>query len=134
MCSNDSPLSSAAGLRQERKRALRIQRRSFYAVLAFGCVLRITALSAHAQQNNTINTVAGGVPFNSMALQQAIPNPTGIAEDASGNIYIASQYSYYVYKLIPGTGTLSLFAGTGIFGFGADNIPATSSALSSART
>lgn len=84
-----------------------------------------------ASGQNTIGTVAGGPPFNGLALQTAIPNPTGIAEDPSGNIYIASQYSYYVYQLSPTTGVLSIFAGTGVFGFGQDGIPATTSALSS---
>jgi streptogramin lyase len=119
-----------ASLRQERKLGLSIQPRPFYATLALCCVLVFAAANSGAQQNNTINTVAGGVPFNSVALQTAIPNPTGIAEDANGNIYIASQYSYYIYKL--NAGTLSAFAGTGIFGFGADGVPATSSPLASA--
>jgi trimeric autotransporter adhesin len=107
-----------------------IQPRPLCAMLALSCLLLFAAPSSRAQQNNTINTVAGGAPFNPVATRQAIPNPTGIAEDASGNIYIASQYSYYVYKLNPNTGTLSVFAGTGIFGFTGDGGPATIATLS----
>ena len=91
----------------------------------------LAIVSALAQQNNTINTVAGGATYNSSATLTAIPNPTGIAEDASGNVYVVSQYSYYVYKVTPG-GTLSVFAGTGIFGFGAENVPATGTPLTAA--
>jgi hypothetical protein len=94
--------------------------------------LLFTVPHSSAQQNNTINTVAGGVPYSSVATQTAIPSPTGIAEDASGNIYIASQYSYYIYKVNPSTGALSIVAGTGIFGFGGDGGPALSASLSSA--
>jgi trimeric autotransporter adhesin len=89
------------------------------------------ALTASAQQNNTIGTVAGPGAFSTVATQTAIPDPTGIGEDASGNIYIASQYSFYIYKVNPSTGALSVFAGTGIFGYGQDHVAATTSALSS---
>jgi sugar lactone lactonase YvrE len=132
MYTNNLVLSLGTSLRNERKGDLRIQSRPFCAMLALSCLLLFTAATGSAQQNNTINTVAGQAPFNAVALQMAIPNPTSVAEDASGNIYIASQYSYYVYKLNPSTGTLSVVAGTGIFGFGSDAIPATSSPLSSA--
>ena len=53
----------------------------------------------------------------STATQTAIPNPTGIAEDTNGNIYVASQYSYYVYQVNPATGAFQPIAGTGIFGY-----------------
>lgn len=91
--------------------------------------------SASAQANNTIGTVAGpGAPFTGVALQTFMPNPTGIAEDASGNIYIASQYSYYVFKVTPSSGASSIVAGTGISGpsNGGDGGPATSATLSAA--
>jgi hypothetical protein len=129
---NVPTLSPAACRREERKPALRIQPRPFYAMLALSCCLLFTVPHSSAQQNNTINTVAGGVPNSSVATQTAIPSPTGIAEDASGNIYIASQYSYYIYKVNPSTGALSIVAGTGIFGFGGDGGPALSASLSSA--
>ena len=101
------------------------------ALMALCCVALIS--SANAQQNNTINTVAGGgVPFTGVALDTFLPNPTGIAEDSKGNVYVAAQYSYYVYEITPKTGAMSIVAGTGIFGFGGDGGPATSASLSSA--
>jgi trimeric autotransporter adhesin len=127
---NISTVTPAATLRHNRKSVLSTEPRRFFAVLAFSCLLLFTVPNGHAQTNNTINTMAGGVAFNPVPTQQAIPNPTGLAEDASGNIYIASQYSYYVYKLSPSTGVLSVFAGTGIFGFTGDGGPATMAALS----
>jgi len=127
---NIPTLSHAACQHDERKPALKIHPRSFYAMLTLGCWLLFTASNSGAQ--NDINTVAGQAPYNTTALLTAIPGPSGVAEDASGNIYIASQYSYYVYKVNPTTGTLVPIAGTGIFGVGGDNGPALSATLSSA--
>jgi len=127
---NVTTLSRSAGLRHGRKPALRIQPRPFFTILALSCLLLFTATMSQAQQNNTIGTVAGGAPTNLVATLAAIPNPTGVAEDASGNLYIASQYSYYVYKVNPSTGALSIFAGNGFFGFSGDGGPATSATLS----
>ncbi len=96
------------------------------ALLALCCFALMT--SAWAQQNNTINTVAGGEPTNSTATLAAISNPTGAAEDASGNIYIASQANYAVYQVTP-KGVLTTFAGNGIGGFSGDGGPATQANL-----
>jgi sugar lactone lactonase YvrE len=102
------------------------------ALTAF-CCLALLPL-ANAQQNNTIGTVAGGIPYSSVATQTNIPTPTGIAEDASGNLYIASQFSYYIYKVNPSTGALSVVAGSGIAGpsNGGDGGPATQATFASA--
>ena len=131
MYANYSTLSLAANLRPERKPAL-LPSRPLCTLLAFNCLLFVASI-AQAQQNNTIGTVAGQAPPNPIATLATIPNPTGIAQDASGNIYIASQYSYYVYKLNPATNALTIFAGTGIYGFSQipqQGAPATTTALS----
>jgi trimeric autotransporter adhesin len=93
------------------------------------CCVLLLASGAYAQQNNTINTVAGGAPVNPIATSAAIPNPTGIAEDSSGNIYIASPASFAVYKVTP-TGMLSVVAGIpGISGYTGNGGPAASATL-----
>ncbi len=122
---NVPALSSAGCLRNTRW----LQPR-FFKMLALSCSLFFITSNGLAQQNNTINTVAGGAPTNAVATLAAIPNPTGVGEDASGNLYIAAQYSYYVYKVNPGTNALTIFAGSGIFGFSGDGGPATSATLS----
>jgi trimeric autotransporter adhesin len=92
--------------------------------LCIACVL-----PASAQQNNTIATVAGGVAINPTATLAAIPNPTGIAEDANGYIYIASAENYSVYQVNPQTNAVVTFAGTGIYGYTGDGGPATAATL-----
>jgi sugar lactone lactonase YvrE len=82
-----------------------------------------------AQQNNTIATVAGGVAPNAAATSAAIAPPNSSAEDASGNIYIASPDGFYVFKVNPSTNALSVFAGTGIQGFTGDGGAATKATL-----
>ncbi|MGH9498984.1 MAG: hypothetical protein ACRD3L_07550 [Terriglobales bacterium] len=126
---NVSTLSSAV-VRQGRKSAMRIQPQLLSAMLALSCFLLLATTNSGAQQNNTINTVAGGAPTNTVATLAAIPNPTGVAEDAAGNIYVASSFSYYIYKVNPATNALSIFAGSGIFGFSGDGGPATSATMS----
>lgn len=109
---------------------------AWLAVTAFCCLALISA--ANAQQNNTIGTVAGpGPAFTGVALQTFLPNPTGIAEDSAGNLYIAAQYSYYIYKVTPSTGAMTIVAGTGIAGPSpkvGDSVPATAATFTSVVT
>ena len=71
MYTNNLVLSLGTSLRNERKGDLRIQSRPFCAMLALSCLLLFTAATGSAQQNNTINTVAGQAPFNAVALQMS---------------------------------------------------------------
>lgn len=104
---------------------------SLFSALVFSCFFILAATSAKAQQNNTINTVAGGASFNNTATLASIPGPNSVAEDANGNIYIASPYSYSVLQVNPSTNTLTVFAGIGIYGYSGDGGPANQAALSS---
>jgi hypothetical protein len=51
-----------------------------------------------------------------------------VIQDASGNLYIASANSYDVFEVSP-SGTISVFAGTGIAGFSGDGKPANQATL-----
>jgi hypothetical protein len=99
------------------------------ATLTLCCVALLSPSQTWAQQNNTIATVAGGVAPNATATSADIAGPNSAAEDANGNIYIASPSSYYVFKVNPATNTLSVVAGTGIAGFSGDGGPATLATL-----
>jgi trimeric autotransporter adhesin len=99
--------------------------------LAIGCAVLLSAAHAKAQQNNTINTVAGGAAFNTTATSAAIPAPNSVAEDANGNLYIPSPYGYAVLQVNPSTNVLTVFAGIGIYGYSGDGGPANLAALAS---
>ncbi|HTB22294.1 MAG TPA: hypothetical protein VK914_06285 [bacterium] len=90
------------------------------------CAVLFLAASAHAACD--INTYAGdgvpgsggdGGPATSAQLQQ----PTGVAADGSGNLYIADHGNNRIQKVSP-AGIISTLAGTGAYGFSGDNGPA----------
>jgi hypothetical protein len=85
-------------------------------------------LAAHAQMG-TITTIVGGGPNNLPALSANLNTVSGIARDANGNFYLASQGDNRVYK-IDSTGTLTIFAGS-IGGYSGDGGPATLANLNS---
>ena len=95
--------------------------------LTFGMIVGI---SANAQ---TINTYAGngtyGYTGNGGAATSAeLSNPSGVAEDASGNLYIADYWNNVIRMVTP-TGTISTFAGNTTGGFSGDGGPATAAEL-----
>ena len=93
-----------------------------------GCsVLFATAAAA---QVYTIETIAGGgdgVGDDGPAIRAKLTEPTGVAVDAAGNIYIADRHNHRVRK-VDTSGTISTFAGTNVgtrdYGFNGDGGPA----------
>ncbi len=76
--------------------------------------------------NNTITTYAGnGSPSFSgdggAAIQAGLNNPTGLAFDAQGNLFIADRTNQRVRRVDAVTKTISTVAGTGTQGFGGDD-------------
>jgi sugar lactone lactonase YvrE len=81
----------------------------------------------------TINTIAGNgtegfAGDGGAATSAELGNPTSVAVDASGNIYIADFDNSVIRKVTP-AGTISTIAGTGTQGFSGDGGPATSAEL-----
>src|SRR5271157_1921422 len=78
-----------------------------FLLLLFAC-----GLSAHAQ--NTIYTVAGGASWTGTATgpNADIAEPSGVAKDAAGNVYIADPSANDIFK-IDTSGNLTIFAGVG---------------------
>ncbi|MEI8280041.1 MAG: T9SS type A sorting domain-containing protein [Bacteroidota bacterium] len=82
-----------------------------------------------------ITTIAGtGVQGyngdNILAINAQLNNPTGIATDAAGDLYIADEYSHRVRKIDHITNMITTIAGTGNWGFNGDGGPATNALLS----
>ncbi|WP_432510862.1 cell wall-binding repeat-containing protein [Kineococcus sp. SYSU DK001] len=82
--------------------------------------------------NGTLTVVAGkvglpGAPSNAAGADSRLNDPTGLAADAAGNLYIADTGNNQVEKLTP-AGALSVFAGNGNAAAATPG-PATASAL-----
>jgi hypothetical protein len=81
----------------------------------------------------TIATVAGNGHAGSggdggPAVSASLNNPSGVAVDAAGNLYIADQYNNKI-RLVTTAGVISTFAGTGTVGNGGDGGHATAAEL-----
>ena len=81
-----------------------------------------------------ITTVAGtgtagfsgdGGPATSAELY----DPSGVAVDSAGNVYIADSDNEVVRKVTASTQVITTIAGTGTYGYSGDNGPATSAEL-----
>jgi sugar lactone lactonase YvrE len=97
------------------------------------CGLERTA-EAQIQLVPDISTVVGsGTQGYSgdggVATSAALHQPTGVAADSAGNLYIADFYNQVIRKVAAGTGIITTVAGTGTAGYGGDEGPATSAAL-----
>jgi sugar lactone lactonase YvrE len=83
--------------------------------------------------NGIITTVAGGAGVGhggdgGPATAAQLNEPSGLALDTSGNLYIADAANYRVRRVSP-TGTITTVAGNGSSGYNGDNIPATAAEL-----
>src|SRR3954452_15417420 len=72
-------------------------------------------------QQNVISTKIGGGPDNMPALDANLNLPTEVAFDSSGNYYITAFSQNRVFK-VSSTGTLTVFAGTGLAGYAGDSV------------
>jgi len=80
-----------------------------------------------AAGNHTYNTetLFSGAPATGVVLNY----PYEIAEDSSGNVYIADSHNFMVREYVKSTGLVNFFAGTGVEGFTGDGGPAGSAEL-----
>jgi uncharacterized protein (TIGR03437 family) len=82
--------------------------------------------------SGVITTVAGGNPGFSgdggPATSASLNNPSGVALDASGDLYIADAYNNRIRK-VSADGVIITVAGTGQYGFSGDGGPATAAQL-----
>ena len=73
------------------------------------------------------NGTAGYSGDNGLATSATLSSPTGIAVDASGNVYFADTNTGHIREV--SNGIITTVAGNGIAGYGGDNGPATSAGL-----
>jgi hypothetical protein len=84
----------------------------------FVCLASLLLLSTAASaQQDIINTFAGGGPNNVPATSANVADPVAVATDTFGNYYfIASNRAFKVSA----SGTLTVFAGSGVAGYSGD--------------
>jgi sugar lactone lactonase YvrE len=83
--------------------------------------------------NDIITTVAGNGSSgysgdNDVATNASLDSPTGIAVDASGNLFVADASNQRIRK-VNTSGTITTVAGKGIYGYSGDNGLATNASL-----
>lgn len=91
---------------------------------------RIRRLDTH----DTLFTYAGvGAPGytgdGGPASVATFANPTGVAMDTAGNLYITEEYNHIVRKITRATGIVSTICGTGTAGYAGDGGPAITAQL-----
>jgi len=73
-----------------------------------------------------VETLVNNVPATGVVLNY----PFGIADDSSGNIYVADSHNFMVREAIKSSGLMTFFAGTGTYGYTGDGGAATSAEIS----
>ncbi len=118
----DAALSAPEGLALDASGNLYIADRDNH------CIRKVDATTG------VITTVAGNGFYgfegdNGPATSAQLYQPNGVAVDTAGNLYIADSNNHRIRKVNASTGVITTVAGTGIYGFGGDNVPATSTPL-----
>ena len=95
--------------------------------------LSVAVAGAQPADNWIIETVAGsslGDGDNGAAVAALLDNPSGVAVDGAGNLYIADRGNHRIRK-VDAAGVISTVAGDGTQSYGGDGGPATAAQLSS---
>jgi sugar lactone lactonase YvrE len=83
-----------------------------------------------------ITTVAGGGQGGdgSLATQASLNGPLGLFVDAAGNIFLADQYNDRIRRVDAASGVITTVAGTGVWGYPGNGVPATATPLEQPTT
>jgi sugar lactone lactonase YvrE len=92
-------------------------------------VICVAACVVASAATKTVTTVAGGyIGDGKSATSASLAEPTGVARDSQGNLYISDTYNCRI-RIIDAAGTIGTFAGTGNCGFSGDGGPARSAEI-----
>ena len=131
--SGDGVLATQASLNLPMGVAIDSTGNLFIADLTFGRVLRVDA------QTQIMSTVAGNGQYSfggdgGPALQAALQVPRGVAQDSSGNIFIADTANSRIRRVDGSSGAITTVAGTGLVNnnypdYSGDGVPAVDAPL-----
>lgn len=126
--SGDGGVATAANLNNPQKIAIDRFGNLFISEANNNTVRRVDAATS------IITTIAGtgAAGYNGDSIPGTaamLRNPTGLAIDTAGNIYIADQLNSRVRKITAKTGKISTIAGLDYSGYNGDSIPASTAAL-----
>ncbi|MCX2741717.1 NHL domain-containing protein [Pontibacter anaerobius] len=99
--------------------------------LLFALIVWFCAHEATAQNITTFagNGTAAFSGDGGHAASASLDNPSSVAIDAAGNIYIADIFNHRIRKVSVGSGTITTVAGNGTAGFSGDGGPAINASL-----
>jgi hypothetical protein len=92
-------------------------------------IRRIDAITGYLSTVAGTGTVQGYTGDNGLATAATLSLPEGLAFDATGDLYIADTGNNVIREVNVTTGVITTIAGTGVAGYNADNIPATTAKL-----
>lgn len=81
--------------------------------------IALIATAARLSAQSILTVAGGGTDDGRPATAAGLASPSGVALDASGNLYIADQFNNRIRK-VAGSGVISTVAGNGIPGFSGD--------------
>jgi hypothetical protein len=124
----DGGAATNAGLNGPRGVAVDISG-NFYIADAYNNRIRKVTASTGVITTVAGNGTAGFTGDNGPATSAELANPSGVAVDSAGNIYIADYSNNRIRKVTASTGIITTVAGNGTASYFGDGGPATSAAL-----
>ena len=99
------------------------------ALALLGSTLAIHGLGAQVVSTLAGTGTVGYTGDHGPATSATLADPSAVAYDASGNLYLADAQNHVVREVVKTTGTITTIAGTGAEGFAGDGGAATSAVL-----